>query len=213
MNPNIPPNVTPVTPAPAVPTPPAPALNPAPANQQLSAISTVDHGERYWLILQNIVDWLRFSETKASIILTSYGVLFTIFYANAVAVFSSVRHPGAVRVFVILFGIASLSSIIAAFLTIRPRLSNNNPTSILYFRHIQKKYKTAKEYKQAAHAILDSEDQYTDHLTEQIHTISKVADSKYVCAGLAIWAFGVSLVLLVITVVTYVSVNLLMPAK
>jgi len=179
----------------------------------LNAVPTVDHGERYWLILQNIVDWLRFSETKASVILTSYGVLFTIFYTNAAAVFSSIKHPGAVRALVIMFGIACLASIVAAFLTIRPRLRNNNPTSILYFRHIQKKYKTAAEYKRAAHAILDSEDQYTDHLTEQIHTISRVADAKYVCAGLAIWAFGVSLVLLVVTVIVYININLSIPVK
>jgi len=181
--------------------------------QQLLPLPTVDHGERYWLILQNNVEWLRFSETKASIVLTSYGVLFTIIYTNAVAVFSSIKHPGAVRCFVVLFSLVSLASIISAFLTVRPRLKNSNPTSILYFRHIFKKYKTAADYKQAAHVILDDQDQYTSHLTEQIHSISKVANSKYVCAGIAVWAFAASLVLLVITVLIYVNSNLTIPTK
>lgn len=197
----------------ANPDPNTPGQHPSlPAQQQLRP-PTIEHGERYWRILQNNVEWLRFSETKASIILTSYGVLFTIIYTNAVAVFSSINHPGAVRWFVVLFGTASLTSIVSAFLTIRPRLRNTNPTSILYFRHIFKKYQTASAYKQAAHLILDDENLYTDHLTEQIHTISKVANSKYVCAGIAVWAFAISLALLVITVLIYVNSSLTIPTK
>lgn len=175
---------------------------PAGANPQ-NPVQTADHGERYWLILQNNIEWLRFAEAKASIILTCYGVLFTIFYTNANDIFKSVEHPGITLVFVILFAISSLTSIVAAFLAVRPRLKNSNPTSILYFRHINKKFDTPAAYKQAAHANLDDEGRYTDHLTEQIHSISKVADSKYVCTGISVWALGVSLALLVLAVITY----------
>ena len=52
----------------------------------------------------------------------------------------------------------------------------NNPTSILYFQHIHKQFQKATAYKQAAHLILNDEDKYTDHLTEQTHSISKVAN-------------------------------------
>lgn len=185
----------------------------APGTNPQNPVQTADHGERYWLILQNNVEWLRFAETKASIILTCYGVLFTIFYTNAGDVFTSVQHPGAIRVFVILFALASLTSIVAAFLAVRPRLKNNNPTSILYFRHIQKQFQNPAAYKLATHIILDDEDKYTDHLTEQIHSIAKVTNSKYVCTGVSVWAFGISLAILVIAVITYFTVNIQIPGK
>ncbi|WP_116977639.1 Pycsar system effector family protein [Chitinophaga silvatica] len=167
-----------------------------------------DHGERYWLILQNNIEWLRFSETKASIILTSYGVLFTIFYTNANSVFASLTNSTTTLTFVVLFGSLSLISIIAAILAVRPRLRNRNPTSILYFRHIQEKYTSASEYKRAAHSILDDEDKYTDHLTEQIHSIAKVTNSKYICTGISVWCFGISLLILVTAVIIYFISNI-----
>ena len=39
--------------------------------------------EEYWKILSNTNDWIKYSDTKATILLTLYGVLLTIVYTNA----------------------------------------------------------------------------------------------------------------------------------
>ncbi len=39
--------------------------------------------QEYWNILGNINDWIKYSDTKATILLTLYGVIITIVYTNA----------------------------------------------------------------------------------------------------------------------------------
>jgi hypothetical protein len=94
-------------------------------------------------------------------------------------------------------------------MAIKPRLDNDGGNSILYFRNIKANYTDSAAYKAAAHTILDDESKYTDHLTEQIHTLSGIADRKYVFVGKAVWAFVISLAILVITVIIYVLKKLI----
>lgn len=162
-----------------------------------------EHGDRYWQILQNNVEWVRFSDSKAGIILTASGVLFTIIYANSSAVFTAVKDSSTILWIVAFFALFSILSILSAFLALRPRLSNKNANSIIYFRHIAK-HKTWKEYKDKAGPILDHPEKYTDHLAEQIYVLSKVATEKYYWTSAAIVTFALSLLAMVITVCVYV---------
>ncbi|WP_291915001.1 Pycsar system effector family protein [Chitinophaga sp. CB10] len=207
-NPDPTPSQSPITP-PSVSTQP---LTPMSSNPHLPTVNSVDHGERYWLILQKNIEWLRFSETKSAIILSSYGILFTIFYTNADDVFKSIVPIGTITVLVIIFSLLSIASIVYAFLTLRPRLKNTG-NSILYFGHIAANYSNAASYKKAAHSILDDEDQYTNHLTEQIYSISKIARDKYQCTGTSMWLFFFSIGILVIAVTIYFLQNFNNPVK
>ncbi|MBW8687260.1 Pycsar system effector family protein [Chitinophaga rhizophila] len=195
---------------------PAPNSNPnasIPVNTQASTtppgttpqnpVQTADHGERYWLILQNNVEWVRFSDSKAGLILTTYGVLFTIIYTNAKDVFTAVKGSQGIHCVVWLFALSSLASIISAFLAVRPRLKTPGD-SILYFKHIYENNADAPAYHAKAKPILDDEEKYLKHLTGQIWSLSKVATNKYNFTGYSIYAFLVSLVSLVIMVIMYV---------
>ncbi len=136
------------------------------------------HPERYWEILQLNIEWLRFSETKATLLLTVYGILFTIAYTNSTAVFDSLKDSVWITILVFAYGLVSLISITFAFLCVNPALKNVNPTSIIYFGHIYKDL-TQADYKTRAQTIIDDEDKLTDQITEQIHIISKIAWNKY----------------------------------
>ncbi|MDN5285042.1 MAG: hypothetical protein JWR38_1316 [Mucilaginibacter sp.] len=161
------------------------------------------HNDRYWEILQLNIEWLRFSETKATLILTVYGVLLTLIYTNASSVFESLKTSIALLVMILIYGGLALASIVLAFLCINPILKNKNPNSIIYFGHISKKFRNKAEYQVHAKAILDDEDKYSEQITEQIYIISKVAWNKYAKVTWSLRLFIASLTWLLITLLVY----------
>jgi hypothetical protein len=165
------------------------------------------HSERYWEILQLNIEWLRFSETKATLILTVYGIIFTIAYTNSTAVFESLKDSFWIVMLIFAYGAASLTSITYAFLCVNPALKNPNSTSIIYFGHIYKDL-TQAAYKARAKAIIDDEEKLTDQITEQIHTISKIAWIKYRNVGWSLRFFIGSLVIILIAIFSYLIKNL-----
>jgi hypothetical protein len=164
---------------------------------------------RYWEILQINIDWLRFSESKAGIILTVYGVIFTMGYTNATAVFSSLQHSGFLGFLICVYGLMSLASIGFCFSCLNPNLKNlEESSSIIYFGHISKKHKEFKEYKIYAQSVLDNEDKFTDHITEQIYVNSRLAWKKFTRVSWALRLFIFSLVVLLIALCTYLTSSL-----
>lgn len=178
---------------------------------QPEAINTIkidDPSARYWEILQHNVEWLRFSETKAALVLTVYGVVFTIAYTNSVAILSSMAGSSLITYGVFGYGGLSLTSIVFAFLCVDPNLKNTNPDSIIYFGHITKKHETFKAYKLYAQSILEDQDKFSDQITEQIHFISGLAWKKFVRVTWALRFFIYSLVLMIVLIFSYVLPNL-----
>lgn len=159
--------------------------------------------DRYWSILQNNIEWLKFSETKATLILTLYGLILTILYTNSKEVLESVRKSNWILFLLIISAATSILSIVYAFLVVNPRLNNINPNSIIYFGHIQKKYVTCKSYKESADKVLENEGQFTDQIAEQIHSISKIAWKKYTYFAYSFRLFVCSLSMLLVAVVMY----------
>lgn len=165
------------------------------------------HSDRYWQILQLNIEWLRFSETKATLVLTVYGVIFTIAYANSAEVFKSLSSSGWLLSLIFIYGALSLASIVFAFLCVNPALKNQNSKSIIYFGHIKKDLSEAA-YKKRAQTVIDDEDKLTDEITEQIHMISKIAWKKYRSVGWALRFFIGSLVVLILSIFSYLIHNL-----
>ena len=188
-----------------IPEPQAPI--PAPTNDG-AVLKIDDSSARYWEILQHNVEWLRFSETKAALIITVYGVVFTIAYSNSVAILSSMSGSGFIAYGIIGYGTVSLASIVFAFLCINPNLRNKNLDSIIYFGHITKKHKSFKEYKTYAQSILEDQDKFSDQITEQIHFLSGLAWKKFVMVTWALRLFIFSLVLMVVIIFSYILPNL-----
>lgn len=122
---------------------------------------------------------IRYSDTKATLILTLYGVVLTIIYSNSEQVLKSLESSNYVFWFSIISIVFALLSILFAFLCINPRLKNNNAKSIIYFGHIQKKFPTYNDYHSTAEEILSKNNKYTSELAEQVHTNSIIAWNKF----------------------------------
>ena len=163
----------------------------------------MDKNQEYWNILNNINDWIKYSDTKATLLLTLYGVIITIIYSNSVDVLEGLKNSNYTLVLSIAGIFFSIASIVNSFLCINPRLKNKNPNSIIYFGHIQSKFSTAKEYFKSSSEIISNDKSYQKEISEQIYTNSKIAWKKFSNVTWAIRFFFASLLITIASTLTY----------
>lgn len=169
----------------------------------VKTLNIMTKSDKYWNILQYNVEWLKFSETKASILLTVYGIIITIIYTNSTDVFEAVKGNTFIGTMSIIVSILSLISIYFAFNCINPRLTNLNPNSIIYFGHIKEKYNSFEDYFKATEGILDNESDFSKQIAEQIHVNSTIAWKKYFNVTWSIRFFIISIIVLLVTILKY----------
>ncbi len=167
----------------------------------------MNKNQEYWNILGNITNLIKYSDTKAAILLTLYGVIITIVYSNSADVLIALKNSNWTLGFSFASLIFSLISIVFAFLCINPRLKNENSNCIIYFGNIQKKFKTADEYSIHSTEILSDETGYQKQLAEQIHTNSTIAWKKFSNVAWSIRFFAGSLVFIVLSILSYLLLN------
>lgn len=159
--------------------------------------------QEYWNILNSIQDGIRYSDTKATIILTLYGVTLTIVYSNSHEVLTAIETSNSVFFSSIAAIICAAISILFAFLCVNPRLIGNNPTSIIYFGHIQERYSTYSDYLSKANEILSDDSRYSAEISEQIHSNSKIAWQKFSNVAWCIRFLFACIVFLIISLLAY----------
>jgi len=154
--------------------------------------------EKYWNILLYNVEWLRYSETKATVILTVYGVLFTILFTNSTSVFQEIGKSCWLISLSIISGLLSVSSIFFSFRCIDPILKNPNPKSIIYFGHIAEKFKNYSEYFEHSKQIISNNESFIEQISEQIYVNSKIAWKKFTRVTWSLRLFIANLILILI---------------
>lgn len=153
--------------------------------------------EKLWNIHSSNNEWIRFSDTKAGVLITVYGLIITIIYSNADKVYGAVSNNNLLIVLTLIVILLAFISIILCFLTLNPSLKNDNPTSSIYFGHIKKKHADYEQYYNDVKTKMDSEE-FDKEIAEQIYVNSKIAWSKFLNVTWAIRLFsGVVLLLLV----------------
>lgn len=159
--------------------------------------------EEYWKILSNTNDWIKFSDTKAVVVLTVYGILVTTIYANANDVYNYLSNSFFSIFIASIAIILSVLSILFSFLSINPRLKNSNPSSIIYFGHIQKNAKNSLEYYQNSQDILSDESEYEKQVSEQVFVNSKIAWKKFKNVTYSIRLFFFSILSIFVLIINY----------
>ncbi len=159
--------------------------------------------EQYWNILSKTTDWIKFSDTKAVIVLTVYGILITVVYSNSIAVYEFISESWFFILLTVSAVLLSVLSIGYCFKAINPRLKNDNPNSLIYFGHIQEKFSNSQDYHEELSKALNAKDEFEKHLSEQIHTNSKIAWSKFKYISIAIRFFVATLGVLILELITY----------
>lgn len=168
----------------------------------------MEDNEKYWNILQQINDWVKYSETKASIILTVHGIIITVIYSNAENVYNALNNSQTLFYFTLAFALLCILSIFFAFKCVNPRLKNKNPKSIIYFGHIAKKFTDFQDYYSVSKPIISNQNEFEKQISEQIHVNSSIAWKKFVNVTWSLRFFIASTTLLILSVLYYLLSNL-----
>lgn len=156
---------------------------------------------KQWGVLSSNQEWIRFSDMKAVLLITAFGVIGTIVYSNARSVLEGMQHSGWTILFSVLAIVLGAISCYFAFKCLDPILRNNNPHSLVYFGHIQAKYDDFKAYHKDL--VGDTRDTFSEALSEQIFVTSKIAWKKFKRFAIALRFFFASMISASLAVALY----------
>lgn len=157
-----------------------------------------DNTSHAWTALGNVNDWVRHAETKAGYLLAAAGVSGGVLY-NLV---KSELHPSAWFSFVSVACCAGLvTAALSATWSLVPRLKLHGleePTSLLYYSHIVRKFgQNGQAYTEALRELLSDSSNLTDAIARQTHSIATVAHRKYRWASVAAYSLAIGLLFLI----------------
>ncbi|MGY4647680.1 Pycsar system effector family protein [Mycobacterium sp. URHB0021] len=152
-----------------------------------------------WTTLGNVNDWVRHAETKAGYLLAAAGVSGGVLY-NLV---KSEQHPSGWFSFVSVMCCAGLViAALSAIWSLIPRLKLRGleePTSLLYYSHIVRKFGTdGQAYADSLRTLLSDDIELTSEIAKQTHSIATVARHKYRWASVAAYSLGIGLAFLIL---------------
>jgi len=167
----------------------------------MNKISTYEKYEQYWAILKNNQEMIRFSEVKAGLVVSIFGVLFSLMLNSVTWIKDAIEHWHMIQIGILgLFILLTMISLFYAFRVFMPRFENKNPTSVIYFGDIVADFKEYKAY----HAYLENavvdDAQMSMQLAEQIHTNSSIALKKMQSVNKAMRYMMIALFLLIVLV-------------
>lgn len=143
-----------------------------------------------WRTYEIINDWIKFSDTKAAAILALNGVIIGVVLTTVLTNLSDAQiyldNHAFLRRLLISGIILEALSILCCFFCLKPTLWNKNPSSLIYFGDIRRKYKTSFDYMKAVKEQFTDDDKTVSHITNQIWVNSRIAWKKYVAVGLAL---------------------------
>ncbi|MDX1477280.1 MAG: DUF5706 domain-containing protein [Saprospiraceae bacterium] len=167
----------------------------------MNALSIYEKYEQYWAILRNNQEMIRFSEVKAGLVISIFGILFSIILNSVGKIQASVAEWTVVQMGILfVFIVTTLISMLYAFRCFIPRFENKNPTSVIYFGDIVSDFTEYKAYHAFLEKIVIDDAEMSVQLAEQIHTNSTIATRKMKAVNTAMRMMMVSVALLIILV-------------
>lgn len=148
--------------------------------------------EYLWNVYSSIVDWIKFSDTKAGAVIAANIAIITIILGNhnhivalfdRSAIFAWLLGAGVITIYLsIIFSISCLT----------PTLRIKHESSTIFFGHITNKAGSAEAYRNAINKVFEDNTQL-DQICEQIWSNATVAERKYRKVRWAIRFFAATL--------------------
>ncbi len=152
--------------------------------------------ENYWRILEANLEWIRYSDAKATGILTIYGVLITVAFTKIVDILEVIGSSWMLIGLTTCSGISSLIAIFYGFRSISPRLLAQSHRSIIYFGSIVAHSPDVQSFRAYSHEVLDSPRGLDDDLAGQIYINARIASLKFKNVSASIKFFIASFLIL-----------------
>ena len=156
--------------------------------------------EKSWKFYTLIIDWIKFSDTKAAAILAINGVIFGLIFRNIFEIMQNFPEKNLYVGLSIIFGIITgILSIFYCVYCLFPNTGNNKP-SIFFFGHISKNYSNVEDYKKDFQKIISLNPMLNLQISEQIWEVSRIALNKYERVKWAMIFLGFTIVFLIIPI-------------
>lgn len=161
----------------------------------------MEKSEHYWRILEAIHESIRYSNVKATAILTVYGILISLAYSNLDLIVSGVDRSLYIMVLAGLVALLSSLAIFFAFRSIQPRLLASDYPSVIFFNSITKNFEDCESYIRKAEEVIDSDQGIgiEEDLARQIHINARIASAKFALIRHSVQFFVLSLLLLLLS--------------
>lgn len=163
--------------------------------------------ENYWRILEANLEWIRYSDAKATGILTIYGVLITVAFTRILDILEVISTSWMLIGLTTTSGISSLIAIYFGFRSISPRLIQQHYRSIIFFGSIVQHSPDMQTFRKFSHEVLDSPEGLDNDLAAQIFINARIASLKFKNVSSSIRYFIASFLILLSEMVIFLLVN------
>lgn len=157
--------------------------------------------ENLWQIYKTTNDFIKFSDTKAAVILASNGVILSIIFTNIPKYLAS-NNNGNFPLFAFLglfIGLYfTLVSILNAILCLSPRTNMNSDKDLdlLYFKDISDNSDDFEDYTKSIDNLISSEVKFKKSISKQIFQLSRIANTKFNKVNISIRLMGIGISIL-----------------
>lgn len=163
--------------------------------------------ENYWRILEANLEWIRYSDAKATGILTIYGVLITVAFTKILDILEIISSSYLLIGLTTVSGLASLVAIYYGFRSISPRLIVEQHRSIIFFGSIVQHSSDVNSFRAYSHEVLDSPRGLDDDLAAQIYVNARIASLKFKNVSASIRYFIISFLTLLSEMVLFLLLH------
>lgn len=163
--------------------------------------------ENFWYILETNLNWIKYSDAKATGILTIYGLLITIAFTNLNSILNLVGDNIFYITLSIIAGITSLLAIVYGFKSMSPRIVREDYSSIIFFGSVVKNHSSMDDFRKHCHQVLDSKVGLDDDLAGQIYINAKIAQQKFKDVSTSLRFLMISMGALLTQIVVYIFNN------
>lgn len=171
--------------------------------------------EDAWRVLDNIGEWLRFSDTKAAVVISINLALIGWFG------FVSVEDEPVARILKLCALVASVVSLGLSMVSITPKLSVKSSRSRIFFGHIAKRRHSRATPEETAEAKKRFEGEFTElmatdgelisEISDQVWANSQVAWRKFSLVGWSLRVLSLALALAILVVIMPVLTSAVRP--
>lgn len=168
--------------------------------------------ENLWKTYNSIMDWVKFSDTKAALVLATNGVILSIIFTNFSRFLTLFENSLMFLVLLILLTgvLFSIISIFYSILCLTPRLDvkNDVKVNLLYFKDIAENFNDPQKYKKSAETLISNNSVLKDHIFDQIFANSNIANTKFERVKCAIRFLGLAIIFLVLPILFFLLKSL-----
>lgn len=142
-----------------------------------------------WDTYRVINDWIKFSDTKATALLASNGVILSIIFSKVIDNLEFIKYSYLILLSLIFGFLCGLISIYFCIRCLSPMLNIGENDSLIFFGSISKKFDTHREYEKNIMNLFSDDAQFKSQIIQQVWTNAKIASKKYDLVFKAIRSF------------------------